>query len=194
VAAIVFAVACSGDDGSTIATTGDVRSTTSDGASAGDDPLLTVAELGGAYTDAGWGHAEPSLPCRAPDAVGIDSEHPPRAIVGRSLRSTRVNVTITEELRRFDGTSDAAAYYEALADGLGCGGEIQGPTDVTTQLAAGEAAVWTVGTDDVELVVAARVDDAIVTFRFVLPAGESLAGLQDPLAIAAMGVAKVIRG
>lgn len=163
--------------------------------------LLTPAEIGAGFVDGGYqpGDQADVTPCGTP---GADTVVTPTITVGAQAAQASPSATVVEEIRIYIDPEEAATAYAAGVAGLSCpsgeedgGGAtvtFTGLGDLTDELGGTETAGWTFESDAAQgLLVAARLDAALVFFQFLIPAGTDAAALPDPLAVAGAAVAKV---
>ncbi len=164
--------------------------------------LLTPAEIGAGFVDGGYqsGDQADVTPCGTP---GADTVVAPTITVGAQAAQASPSATVVEEIRIYVDAEEADTAYNAGVAGLSCqasgedgdGGAtltFTGLGDLTDELGGTEAAGWTFRSDAAQgLLVAARLDAAVVFFQFLFPAGDDPASLPDPLAVAGAAVAKV---
>lgn len=156
------------------------------------DLLVGSADLAGqSFEDAGYTPTEGPGPC----GTDLDADHPADVLVGTTLADADGR-RITEEIRVFAGTDEAADAFEAHRGALACGGDGAGTTfgaatdvnDVVGADAASEVAVTS--EDGSGVVITALVADTVLTFRIAAPSvtPSSL----DPREVAAFGVGKIL--
>ncbi len=198
------------DDGETITTASSLPTSSTTGVDPADlgpletaarAALLTPAEIGPGFVDGGYqpGDQAAVTPCGTP---GADSLVPPSVTVGAAAEQAEPSVTIQEEIRIYLDASQADEAFTAAVAGLACPSSSDGGTpvtfeglgDITAEVGGTEAQGWTVESDTFRgLVVAARLDAAVVFFQFLTPPDTEPESIPGPLNVAIDAVGKVAR-
>lgn len=164
--------------------------------------LLTPAEVGTGFVDGGYqpGDQADVTPCGTP---GADTVVAPTITVGTQATLAAPSATVVEEIRIYLDAGQADTAYAAGLAGLSCQPSVEdgagtgavtftGLGNLTDELGGTESAGWTFQSDAFGgLLVAARLDAAVVFFQFLIPTGTDPASLPDPLLVARAAVAKV---
>lgn len=164
--------------------------------------LLTAAEIGPGFVDGGYepGDQADVTPCGTP---GADTVIAPTITVGTQASQASPSANVVEEIRIYVDPAEADTAYTAGVAGLSCQSSVEeggsadavtftGLGDLTAELGGTEAAGWSFQSDAAQgVLVAARLDAAIVFFQFLVPAGTDASALPDPLAVAGAAVGKI---
>jgi hypothetical protein len=168
--------------------------------------LLTAADLGAGFTDGKYTPSDPKTPtpCGSPS---VDLTVPPAVKVGAVVGKPSTQQALEEEIAVYSGTDEADQAFQTGSAGLACPSgtatfedgsttplAISAGTDVTAQVGGDVATAWQVVSSDLQgVVIAVKLEGAIVAFQFQAPASASAADLQpDPIAVAKAGITKII--
>jgi hypothetical protein len=166
--------------------------------------LLTPPEIGTGFVTADYDPGQPSdpTPCGTPSA---DASVPPGVKVGTVIAKADTQQALQQEIMVYTDPDEATGAFEAGSAGLACPTgtahyrdgtssqlTISGPVDVSSQVGGDEASAWEVASPDLQgVVVAVRLEAAVVAFQFQAPA--NAANLRPaPLTVVKAGVEKVL--